>query len=109
MVRELQGTSRFLFRFHSNLHLSFRNIGHFTVMVHENNTAVGCGMSTYKTISNGRSMNTYLFACNYATTNRIGCPVYNAGTKASGCPEGVDKAYPNLCKPSAKINPNVYC
>ncbi|EDV99788.1 antigen 5 like allergen Cul n 1 [Drosophila grimshawi] len=69
-------------------------IGHFTVMARESNIAVGCAGTTYFE----RGMNNVLIACNYATTNFIGRPVYVRGTAASGCKTGKNVNYAGLCK-----------
>ncbi|XP_017017967.1 venom allergen-1-like [Drosophila kikkawai] len=69
-------------------------IGHFTAMAQEKNTHCGCAAAFY--VKDGWSY--YLMACNYATTNWIGQPVYQAGTKASGCKKGANANYTGLCK-----------
>lgn len=46
------------------------DIGHFTVMVADRNTHVGCAVSTYSV--QGQSYKAFLMACNYAATNVIG-------------------------------------
>ncbi|XP_030377802.1 venom allergen 5-like [Scaptodrosophila lebanonensis] len=71
-------------------------IGHFTAMAQEKNTHVGCAAARY--IQN--NMNYWLFACNYATTNFIGQPVYTAGPSASECTKGTHKNFDALCKVS---------
>lgn len=78
-------------------------IGHFTAMVIDRTTHIGCGISTYKT---SEWNNNYLVACNYAATNMQGCAVYKSGLKASACSGGPDKIYNGLCKISEKIDPN---
>ncbi|KAH8287311.1 hypothetical protein KR054_005669, partial [Drosophila jambulina] len=75
-------------------------IGHFTAMAQEKNTHCGCAASYY--VKDGWSW--FLMACNYATTNWIGQPVYQAGTKASGCKKGANANYPGLCKPTEVYN-----
>ncbi|XP_014101221.2 venom allergen-1 [Bactrocera oleae] len=74
-------------------------IGHFTVMVGQANTRVGCAVSTYSVA--GRSGRTFLLACNYATTNMIGQAMYRTcSTAASGCRTGRNTAFPSLCSRS---------
>ncbi|XP_030377905.1 scoloptoxin SSD976-like isoform X2 [Scaptodrosophila lebanonensis] len=69
-------------------------IGHFTAMAQEKQTHVGCAAARYlKT-----SMNYWLFACNYATTNYVNQPVYAAGPTASKCKTGTHVNFPALCK-----------
>ncbi|XP_030386692.1 venom allergen 3-like [Scaptodrosophila lebanonensis] len=73
--------------------ISARVIGHFTAMAQMNNTHCGCAAARY--LRNRR--NVYLFACNYATTNWIGRPVYVAGRRASACSTGRNINFPALC------------
>lgn len=69
-------------------------IGHFTAMAQQANTAVGCAVASY--VSN--SLNNFLLACNYATTNIVGEPVYRRGITAAGCNTGTNVNYNGLCK-----------
>ncbi|KAL7743289.1 hypothetical protein ACLKA6_012458 [Drosophila palustris] len=64
-------------------------IGHFTAMAQQPNYALGCAAARYG--------NTFLLACNYATTNIIGRAVYVRGPTAAGCNTGVNVNYPGLC------------
>ncbi|ALC49419.1 Ag5r [Drosophila busckii] len=80
-------------------------IGHFTVMVADRNTAVGCAVSTYSV--KNQSYKAFLMACNYATTNMIGTKMYNScSSAASKCTTGVNPSYKFLCSASENINPN---
>lgn len=69
-------------------------IGHYTVMVNEKSTHVGCAMSTF--IDNIARLN-LIFTCNYASTNYIGGKVYQSGVSASQCIYGRDTIFNNLC------------
>ncbi|XP_034118547.1 antigen 5 like allergen Cul n 1 [Drosophila sulfurigaster albostrigata] len=70
-------------------------IGHFTMVAQELNVAVGCAVSNYV---NERGFNTFLVACNYATTNFITLPVYRACSSAGEeCTSGPNPEYPALC------------
>ncbi|XP_002023518.2 venom allergen 5 [Drosophila persimilis] len=69
-------------------------IGHFTAMAQEKNTHCGCAAAFYT----ASGMNYFLLACNYATTNWVGSPVYQRGVKASGCLKGTNVNYSGLCK-----------
>ncbi|KAH8276086.1 hypothetical protein KR018_006755, partial [Drosophila ironensis] len=69
-------------------------IGHFTAMAQEKNTHVGCAAAFYQS----GVFNWFLMACNYATTNWVGQPVYQRGVKASGCKKGANAKYKGLCK-----------
>ncbi|XP_068141438.1 venom allergen-1-like [Drosophila tropicalis] len=74
-------------------------IGHFTAMAQEKNTHLGCAAVKFE-----NSMNWFLMACNYATTNWVGQPVYQQGTAASGCNTGKNDNYTNLCKIAEKYD-----
>lgn len=63
-------------------------------MAQQANTAVGCAVASY--VSN--SLNNFLLACNYATTNIVGEPVYRRGITAAGCNTGTNINYSGLCK-----------
>lgn len=86
------------------LHLGFRTVGHFTAMVTDRTTRVGCAISSFR----DGNWNTYLMACNYASTNMMGSPVYKSGSPASACQKGGDAKYPGLCKTSEPIDPNAF-
>jgi len=73
-------------------------IGHFTAMATDRSVAVGCAGARY--VANG--MENFLFACNYASTNLIGSPVYVVGRAASGCSTGRHSKYTNLCSVNEK-------
>ncbi|TDG40355.1 hypothetical protein AWZ03_013220 [Drosophila navojoa] len=71
-------------------------IGHFTVLVADRNTHVGCAVSTYSV--KGQSYNAFLMACNYATTNIIDVKIYNScSAPASKCTTGVNPQHKFLC------------
>ncbi|XP_034114666.1 antigen 5 like allergen Cul n 1-like [Drosophila albomicans] len=71
-------------------------IGHFTVMVADRNTHVGCAASTYSV--QGQSYKAFLLACNYAATNVVGIKMYNTcSVPASKCTTGVNPSYKFLC------------
>ncbi|XP_017871009.1 PREDICTED: venom allergen 5-like [Drosophila arizonae] len=71
-------------------------IGHFTVLVADRNTHVGCAVSTYSV--KGQSYKAFLMACNYATTNIIDVKIYNScSAPASKCTTGVNPQYKFLC------------
>lgn len=72
---------------------SGQEIGHFTLMVTDRATQVGCAVATY---TNGK-WKTSLMACNYSFTNLEGANVYLSGTTASGCTTGVNADFPALC------------
>ena len=71
-------------------------VGHFTQLVRDKAFAMGCGI--VKSIShNGGTWNCYYIACNYATTNMMGSPVYEVGQMDSKCKSGMNPNYPGLC------------
>jgi hypothetical protein len=76
-------------------------------VVNERSTQVGCALVNYKTTYPTWVAKNFLIACNYATGNIQGWPVYKTGTKASGCVSGADSLYPGLCKVTEVIDPNV--
>lgn len=82
-------------------------IGHFTVMMAEKNVEVGCAIATYT--DQESKLNTFLMACNYATTNIVGFPIYNACRKAAmNCTTGKSKTYTNLCSDNEKYEVNTF-
>ena len=79
-------------------------IGHFTVMVSERTTQVGCAISNY--VSEG--WNWSLLACNFASTNMLNQPIYRSGATGSGCTLGRDLVYTGLCRTNEPIDPNSF-
>lgn len=73
--------------------VSGKSIGHFTVMVDDRSTHVGCAIATY---TDGK-WKTNLVACNYSYTNMNGAKVYQTGKMASNCTTGVNPQYKALC------------
>ncbi|XP_034114677.1 antigen 5 like allergen Cul n 1-like [Drosophila albomicans] len=70
-------------------------IGHFTTMVADRNTHVGCAASTYSVQGQFKD---FLLACNYAATNVDGIKMYNScSVPASKCTTGVNPSYKFLC------------
>ncbi|XP_055913155.1 antigen 5 like allergen Cul n 1-like [Eupeodes corollae] len=70
------------------------DIGHFTVLVNDFNTKVGCG-SVW--MIDEDKYDSVLLTCNYAVTNLVNNPVYEEGPPASGCKTGKHPDYKNLC------------
>ena len=79
-------------------------IGHFTALVNELQTHIGCAVAHY---TDGTWRRHYL-ACNYAFTNMQKFPVYKSGPPSSGCTTGRDSVYKNLCSLNESINPNPF-
>lgn len=73
-------------------------IGHFTVMVVENNVRVGCAVAQF--LNKEYNWQYVYTVCNYATTNKYpGEKYYESGTAASKCVTGKDPKFTNLCSP----------
>lgn len=81
---------------------SGKDIGHFTQIVADRATAVGCAMVRFK---DGEGWTTQNIVCNYAITNIEKQPVYVTGKACSKCTTGCNPLYPGLCKPEEKIVP----
>lgn len=75
-------------------------IGHFTAMAQQANIAVGCAAAKFVK----GDWNIFLLACNYATTNWVGEPVYVRGPTAAGCNTGTNVNYAGLCKVAEVYN-----
>lgn len=68
-------------------------------MMADRNIRVGCAAATYG--------NAFLIACNYATTNMVGFPIYTSCSSAgSSCTTGPNPQYPNLCSASEVYDVN---
>lgn len=80
---------------------SSAQIGHFTAMVNDKQTHIGCALINYR---QGWFRTCHL-ACNYSYTNIIGKPVYVAGSVASGCQSGKNNAFSGLCSLKENIIP----
>ncbi|EDV92043.1 antigen 5 like allergen Cul n 1 [Drosophila grimshawi] len=69
-------------------------IGHFTAVVQERSIGLGCAMSSFEQ----DDFHMYIVACNYATTNFYGRPVYTACEEAAEeCKRGQNVDHPALC------------
>ncbi|KAI8120337.1 Venom allergen 3 [Lucilia cuprina] len=75
-------------------------IGHFTAMIQDKATHVGCAILRYN--KNGYIQQ--LMTCNYAYTNVKRAPVYEQGPTASNCTSGTHKRFPSLCSLREKYN-----
>ncbi|CAO1409379.1 unnamed protein product [Diamesa hyperborea] len=83
-------------------------IGHFTAMVIERNTHIGCSYATYYSMHQDYGIITNnLIACNYSSTNIISYRIYKKGpVPASECTSGVNPRYPFLCSLEENIDTN---
>ncbi|XP_058818868.1 venom allergen 5-like isoform X2 [Topomyia yanbarensis] len=77
-------------------------IGHFTQIVSDRTTEIGCSLVSYYT----SPWINKLFVCNYALTNIISQPVYQSGNTCSACTTGCNAMYQGLCNEAEDINPN---
>ncbi|KAI9581263.1 antigen 5 like allergen Cul n 1-like [Glossina fuscipes] len=77
-------------------------IGHFTVLVNDRQTHVGCNLVNNR-LSNGQEMRITILICNYSTTNIYGFPTYKAGPTASECKER-NEEFANLCNDPVDAN-----
>lgn len=76
-------------------------------MMSDRNIRVGCAAATYSV--DGKDYKNYLFACNYASTNMVGYPIYKTCNKpAADCKSGTNSSYKNLCSKSESYNVNKY-
>ncbi|CAO1398850.1 unnamed protein product [Diamesa serratosioi] len=80
---------------------NIHDIGHFTQMVYDRATKIGCAFARYS-----NQYRTGLFACNYSSGNIKGYKVYKCGRSASGCSKGNNPNYPALCSVNEQINTN---
>lgn len=76
-----------------------KTIGHFTQVVVDRATHVGCAIARY---TSGK-WKTTLVACNYASTNIVGAKIYETGKAASGCITGVNPAFKALCSKNEQV------
>ncbi|XP_065365457.1 antigen 5 like allergen Cul n 1-like [Calliphora vicina] len=79
---------------------SGKAIGHFTAMVQDKSTHVGCAILRHN--KNGSIQQ--IMTCNYAHTNINAAAVYRQGPTASKCTSGTHKKFTSLCSSSEKYN-----
>lgn len=75
-------------------HLFSKAWGHCTLMLRDDNYAIGCAATLYTTPD---AYNWFYFSCNYASNNFWGESVYTQGKAGSGCRTGSDSTYKSLC------------
>jgi len=76
-------------------------VGHFTVMMRENNVRVGCAAYKYNTKEREIVWFNYLITCNYADNNILGEKIYTRGNPCSECVNVgtvCSTVYKNLCE-----------
>ncbi|XP_041781124.1 antigen 5 like allergen Cul n 1-like [Anopheles merus] len=72
-------------------------IGHYTQMVSDRTTAIGCGVVIYPKKMEDFVFKMVLYACNYAITSIVHQPIYRKGEPASRCRTGTNPDYAGLC------------
>uniref|UniRef100_A0A1A9VG34 SCP domain-containing protein n=1 Tax=Glossina austeni TaxID=7395 RepID=A0A1A9VG34_GLOAU len=77
-------------------------IGHFTVLVNDRQSHVGCSLLNNR-LSDGQETRIIILICNYSTTNVYGFPTYKAGATASQCKER-NEVFTNLCNDPIDAN-----
>jgi len=78
-------------------------IGHFTLMVNDKQSKVGCGMVKLTKRMNNYNYKVHVLACNYSWTNVYTLPVYKKGRTASKCLTGTHYYYDGLCSDAEQI------
>lgn len=71
--------------------------GHFTAMVRDKTSLIGCAASSFNYEFGGRLRYQIIVACNYQTTNILNAPTYTPGKSCSQCPSGCSITYKGLC------------
>uniref|UniRef100_A0A1A9WST6 SCP domain-containing protein n=1 Tax=Glossina brevipalpis TaxID=37001 RepID=A0A1A9WST6_9MUSC len=77
-------------------------IGHFTIMVNDLQTHVGCSMIKNRLLGHFKKL-VVIFTCNYSTTNIRGLSTYKTGPTASKCKQR-NEEFINLCNDPIDAN-----
>ncbi|XP_035919333.1 antigen 5 like allergen Cul n 1-like [Anopheles stephensi] len=72
-------------------------IGHYTQMISDRTTAIGCGVVIYPKKIEDFVFKMVLYACNYALTSIVHQPIYLKGEPTGRCATGTNPAYAGLC------------
>jgi len=83
-------------------------IGHFTLMVNDKQSKVGCGLVKFTKRMNNYNYKVHVFSCNYSWTNVYTLPVYKKGRPASQCKTGKHYYYEGLCSDAEQIKASFY-
>ncbi|KAL9889217.1 venom allergen-1-like [Glossina fuscipes fuscipes] len=83
-------------------HNKTKKIGHFTVLVNDRQTVVGCAF-LHNILPGRKKMCNVIFTCNYPTNNIRGIGTYKSGPPASECKQR-NAEFTNLC--DDPIDPN---
>lgn len=80
------------------LTLDQEKVFHFTVMVSDQNSRVGCAMIQYLWPEKENLLDAFMLTCNYEFTNILNGPIYQKGSPCSGCGAlGCSSTYKALC------------
>ncbi|KAM7343126.1 venom allergen-1-like [Cochliomyia hominivorax] len=90
-------------KFHRVNGLNNEVITHFTSVINERNTHIGCAAVADKK----ERFSVIYFSCNYARNNIMNLPIYEKGPTASKCLTGVNSQYTNLCSENEVYKYNV--
>ncbi|XP_049283913.1 antigen 5 like allergen Cul n 1-like [Anopheles funestus] len=82
-----------------------KDIGHFTQIVMDKATAVGCAMIQYTQNEQGHDWVHQNYVCNYSNSIARGHPVYVKGNPCELCVTGCSTAYPGLCNIGEPVQP----
>lgn len=74
-------------------------------MSHEKSADVGCGMTRYTRMSDGRVYKAFYLVCNYSFTNLVGEPIYHKGPSCSECKTGCNPDFEALCNIAEPTDP----
>lgn len=86
----------------------FRAIGHFTLMVGDKLSHIGCAMVQYDQPLNGYTYKVFIFTCNYSLNNIYYQPIYLRGAVGSKCTTGNHTKYRGLCSDDENIISDIY-
>ncbi|XP_061516719.1 antigen 5 like allergen Cul n 1 [Anopheles gambiae] len=82
-----------------------KDIGHFTQIVMDKATAVGCAMIQYTQNEQGHDWVHQNYVCNYSNSIARGHPVYIKGNPCELCVTGCSANYPGLCNIGEPVQP----
>lgn len=82
-----------------------KDIGHFTQMVMDKATVIGCAMIEYTQNEQGHDWVHQNYVCNYSNSIARGHPVYIKGPTCSLCQTGCSDVYPGLCNIGEQVEP----
>lgn len=74
-------------------------IGHFTAMIQEKTSRIGCALSSHIV----KPFTFIEFACNYNFNNILTMSVYKFGNVGSKCVTGMHIKYRGLCSENEKV------